>query len=139
MSERADRLPAQLQRRPWLGLLVPAAIVFAILIGLGTWQLQRKAWKEALIASLTVRLAAPPAALPAPDTWADLDPSRDEYRPVTLTATFDYPAEALVYAGGSALRPDVSGAGYWVFAPAHLAGGATVVVNRGFVPEGRQE
>ena len=33
-----------------------------------------------------------------------------------------------------AFRPDVSGPGYWVFAPARLAGGGVVVVNRGFVP-----
>jgi len=125
--------------RPWFGLSVPAAIVFAILIGLGTWQLQRKAWKEALIASLTERLAAPPISVPVPAAWPALDPARDEYRRVTFTAAFDYPAEALVYAGGSALRPDVSGVGYWVFAPARLPGGGTVAVNRGFVPEGRQE
>src|SRR5262249_49084950 len=45
----------------------------------------------------------------------------------------------LVYAAGSALRSDVSGPGYWVFAPAKLANGATVVLNRGFVPEGQQD
>ena len=47
--------------------------------------------------------------------------------------------EALVYTSGSAFRPDVSGPGYWVFAPARLAGGGVVIVNRGFVPEGRQD
>ena len=36
------------------------------------------------------------------------------------------------------LRPDATGPGYWVFAPARLTGGSIVVVNRGFVPEGRQ-
>src|SRR5262249_13779456 len=47
--------------------------------------------------------------------------------------------EALVYTAGSALRTDVAGPGYWVFAPARLADGGTIVVNRGFVPEGRQD
>ena len=32
-----------------------------------------------------------------------------------------------------------TGPGYWVFAPARLTGGSIVVVNRGFVPEGRQD
>ena len=32
--------------RSWLGLLLPAIVAFLILIGLGTWQVQRKAWKE---------------------------------------------------------------------------------------------
>jgi len=56
-----------------------------------------------------------------------------------MEATIEPAGEALVYAAGSAFRPDVSGPGYWVFAPAKLAGGATVVLNRGFVPEGQQQ
>jgi surfeit locus 1 family protein len=126
-------------RLPWLGALAAAVLAFAILIGLGTWQLQRKTWKEALIASLTERLAAPPAALPVPALWPKLDQPSDEYRRVAFSATFDYGNDALVYAGGSALRPDVSGIGYWVFTPARLADGGTLMVNRGFVPEGRQD
>jgi surfeit locus 1 family protein len=113
--------------------------MFAFLVGLGTWQLQRKTWKEALIASLNERLAAAPSALPAAKDWQNLDAATDEYRPVKFSAAFDYGAAALVYAGGSALRPDVSGIGYWVFIPARLADGSTLLVNRGFVPEGRQD
>ena len=37
------------------------------------------------------------------------------------------------------MRSDVSGQGYWIFAPARTSSGAPVVVNRGFVPEGRQD
>jgi surfeit locus 1 family protein len=33
----------------------------------------------------------------------------------------------------------VNGPGYWVFAPARLAGGSIVVVNRGFVPPDRKD
>jgi len=33
----------------------------------------------------------------------------------------------------------VTGPGYWVFSPARLSGGSLVVINRGFVPEGRQD
>jgi surfeit locus 1 family protein len=129
------------RRRSWRGLLVPALLAFIILVGLGTWQLERKAWKEALIASLDERLAASPVALPAPGTWANLDPASDEYRRVAFNAQFDYAKEALVFAAASAFRPDVSdrGLGYWVFTPARLADGGLVVVNRGFVPEGRQD
>ncbi len=56
-----------------------------------------------------------------------------------FTATFVPATEALVYAAASAFRPDVSGVGYWVLAPARTAAGDVVVVNRGFVPEGRQD
>ena len=126
-------------QRSWLGLLLPAVLAFAVLCGLGTWQVQRKAWKEALIASLTERLAAPPAALPAPAAWPTLDPASDEYRRVKFSAQFDNAAEALIFGAASAFRPDVSGPGYWVFTPARLADGSLVIVNRGFVPEGRQD
>jgi surfeit locus 1 family protein len=45
--------------------------------------------------------------------------------------------QALVYTPGSALRPDVPRAGYWVMAPAKGDHG-TIVVNRGYVaPEAR--
>ena len=127
------------RRRSWVGLLIPALIAFVALIGLGTWQIQRKAWKEGLIASLDAQLAAPPIALPAPATWTGLDRAKDEYRRVTFTATFDNANEALVFAAPSTFRPDVDGPGYWVFTPAHLADGKIVIVNRGFVPDGRQD
>jgi len=126
-------------RRPWIGLVLPAALVFAALIALGTWQVQRKAWKEGLIATLTERLTAPPAALPAANSWSRLDPAGDEYRRVTFAAAFDHGDEALVYATASAFRPDVSGPGYWVFTPARLPDGAVVMVNRGFVPEASKQ
>ena len=124
--------------RSWIGLSIPALVVFIILIGLGTWQIQRKAWKEGLIATLNAQLAAPPIALPPPATWAKLDRKDDEYRSVTFQATFDNSKEALVFAAPSTFRPDVSGPGYWVFTPARLADGSIVMVNRGFVPDGRQ-
>jgi surfeit locus 1 family protein len=130
---------AATRRRSWLGLLAPAVVAFAVLIALGTWQLERKAWKETLIAALTERLAAPPVALPPPRAWASLDQTSNEYRRVKFSATFDHGKEALVYAAASAFRPDVSGTGYWVFTPARLADGAFVIVNRGFVSEARKE
>ena len=123
--------------RTLLGLFIPAAVVFALLIALGTWQLQRKTWKEELISTLNERLAAPPAALPAAATWPTLKRDEAEYRRVAFTATFDDDNEALVYAAASAFRPDVSGPGYWVFTPARLSNGGVVMVNRGFVPQDR--
>ena len=106
------------RKRSWLGLFVPALLVFGALIALGTWQIERKAWKEALIASLTERLAVPPRALPPAADWAKLEPTRDEYRRVRFAATFDNDREALVFAAARAFRPDVAGPGYWVFTPA---------------------
>jgi surfeit locus 1 family protein len=123
------------------GLIVPTLFALTALIaflGLGTWQVQRKAWKEALIETLQQRLSAAPTELPPRARWSQLDQANDEFRRVRLTAAFIPRTEALIYAGASAMRSDVSGPGYWVFAPAQLTSGGVVVVNRGFVPEGRQ-
>jgi surfeit locus 1 family protein len=137
------------RNRSWLGLFVPALLAFAVLVALGTWQIERKAWKEALIESLTERLAAPPVALPPATDWATLDRTRDEYRRVKFTASLDNAREALVFAAASAFRPDVTAPGYWVFTPARLGGPVddsvigkrdpVVVVNRGFVPDARRD
>jgi cytochrome oxidase assembly protein ShyY1 len=118
------------------GIFALAAL--AVFVSLGTWQLERKAWKEALIATLRQRLAADPDLLPPSARWGGLDPAEHEFRRVHIPATFARQDEALVYSTGSAFRPDVSGQGYWVFAPAELADGRTVIVNRGFVPEGQR-
>jgi surfeit locus 1 family protein len=125
--------------RSWVGLLIPALLAFVVLIGLGTWQIKRKAWKEALIAALDTQLAAPPTALPPPAAWPRLDQKNNEYRRVTFAAAFDHAKEALVFAAPSTFRPDVTAPGYWVFTPARLGDGGIVMVNRGFVPDGRQD
>jgi surfeit locus 1 family protein len=135
------RAPAEAAPRPrgfvLFALLV--LIVLGILVALGTWQLERKGWKEALVAELDRKLAAPPAELPPRERWPKLDAATDEFRRVTFAAEFIPGEEALVYSSGSSLRPDVTGPGYWVFAPARVADGSIIVVNRGFVPEGRQD
>jgi surfeit locus 1 family protein len=118
---------------------VPALFAFVVLIALGTWQLQRKAWKEGLIATLTERLGVAAQVIPPAAAWATLDRARDEYRRVRFTATFDNTREALVFAAPSAFRPDVAGPGYWVFTPARLTDGSVVMVDRGFVPNARRD
>ncbi len=81
-----------------------AACTFAVLIGLGTWQVKRLAWKEALIATVTARLAAAPAPLPPPAEWAPLDAATDEYRRVAFRAELVNDKEALVFTTGSSMR-----------------------------------
>ena len=106
---------------------------------LGIWQLDRKAWKEDLIATLTTRLAAPPVALPppgelaAPRSGARRIPPRQVHRHLRSRQ------------GGARLRGRLGlparrvGPGYWVFAPARLPAGGIVIVDRGFVPEARKD
>jgi len=129
-------------RRPWLSVLLLGlftAAVVAVLAGLGVWQVERKTEKEALLAALDVKLSAPPIPLPPREAWPRLDRAGNEFRSVTFPAEFLHDQEARVYGAASTYRPDVSGAGYWIFTPARLLGGSLVIVNRGFVPDGRDD
>jgi len=101
--------------------------------------LQRRVDKHALIAALTKRLAAEPAALPDASQWTALNPARDEFRRVRFSASLAPAPDAMVYSSGSAVREDVSGPGTWAFMPARLPGGDTVVINAGFVANTMQE
>lgn len=127
----------------WRRLLVPGVftiVSLAILISLGIWQLQRKVWKEGLIATLDAQLKAQPLPLPPPSQWQALNRENSEFRRVTLRADVIADAKpAYLYTGASALRTDVKQPGYFVFAPARLPGGQTVVVNRGYVPVDRKD
>ena len=65
------------------GVVLPLlflGLALAVLVALGTWQLERKAWKEALIAELDGKLAAPATNLPARERWKQLDQTKDEFR-----------------------------------------------------------
>ena len=130
MSAAAD-IPRRRGSLVVFGVFTLAA--FVTFIALGTWQLERKAWKEALIVTLDERLAARPSALPTRERWASLDPAADEFRRVSLRAEFLPVREGRVYTGGSGLRDDIKGPGYFAFAPARVADGGMVVVNRGYV------
>ena len=51
-----------------------ALIVFAILVALGLWQVERLQWKEALITRIEARIHGEPGPLPTASTWAGLKP-----------------------------------------------------------------
>lgn len=112
-----------------------ALLGLVVLLGLGTWQIERKAWKEELIARLSQRLSAAPVALPSPGEWPSLTPQISEFQRVAVRVEFPPSEDALVYTAGSALRDDVKAPGYFVFAPARLPGGEQVAVNLGYVPD----
>ncbi|MGQ0456429.1 MAG: SURF1 family protein [Hyphomicrobium sp.] len=114
------------------GLVVPTLLTLAllpVLVGLGAWQWQRKAWKEDLIAKIEQRRSAEPVS------YADaLDRAKTsggaEYLRVRVTGIFDHAQERHVYA------PRTIGPGwhvYTLFWPEH--GTPLLFVNRGWVPE----
>jgi len=95
------------------GLVALAALL--VLLGLGTWQIERKAWKGALIATLDRRLNDAPIALPPSTEWAGMTPDNSEFTRVRVRLEFLKDSDALVYSSGSALRDDAKGTGYFVF------------------------
>ena len=127
-------MTAGLRRSPIVALAVVAA-AFAVLVGLGVWQLERLAWKEGLIARVEARIAGP--AEPLPETVRPGRPSSAEdieYRPVRLAGTFDHSREIHVFIAIGEPKGPVGGQGYFVVTPLTLDDGHVVFVNRGFVP-----
>lgn len=118
-------------------LIVPglaALVALAILIGLGTWQLQRKAWKEDLIAQIETRAYAEPGAIVPETDWASWRADQDEFRKVRVTGTFLHEFEAPVYGLAPGTRQGAPIQGYYLITPLKLATDAIVMINRGFVP-----
>jgi cytochrome oxidase assembly protein ShyY1 len=127
------------RRRGRFGFAIFTLVMVAGFIGLGLWQLQRRAEKHLLIAALTERLAAAPVPLPSASQWSALTAAKDEFRRVDFAAIYPHVPDAMVYSAGSAVRDDISGPGTWAFLPARLPTGETVVVNTGFVPNTMQD
>lgn len=140
VSTAAARLPAATARtaprRRWpsawtMALSALLATAFAGFVALGVWQLQRMAWKHALIARVEARIHAVPMA-PPHATWPTVSEERDGYRRVRLVGTFLPVAEARTQAVTD------FGMGAWSLAPLRTEAGDIVFVNRGFVPQGRR-
>lgn len=103
---------------------------FVTLLGLGTWQMQRLAWKEGLIAEAETRPTLPAVPLQA---LVDEGLEDADYRRVLLIGEFfDEPVR--VFTTLSDANGPYEGPGYWVLQPFETNGGQSVFVNRGFIP-----
>ena len=112
-------------RRPLF--FVAATAAFALLVGLGIWQLYRLEWKEGLLATIEQRLQQPPISLDEALTlWrqtGDVD-----YLPVQFEGRYRH-------AGEQHFLATLDGVSGWhVYTPLQLPDGRVVIVNRGFVP-----
>lgn len=114
-----------LRFRPFVGFTIASAILFAFLIGLGVWQLQRLQWKLALIDEVNRNLTAAPLPL---DAIVVLGP-KAEYRRVALSGRFDNTKEAYVYGIGVEGAPV-----FHVVVPFATDDGRTLLIDRGVVP-----
>ncbi|MCB1510686.1 MAG: SURF1 family protein [Hyphomicrobiaceae bacterium] len=117
------------------GLLWPTLLTvpaLAVLVGLGTWQWERMAWKNALIARLQAAAKSRPAdygtialsALPRDEAGSHL--------PVEVRGRFDHAREIYVFWAGTKTP------GYLVLTPFQPLKGKPILINRGFVPEAKR-
>jgi surfeit locus 1 family protein len=122
VAERGPRSGAALFFLSLLGL-----ILFVGLLGLGTWQVYRRAWKLDLIARVDQRVHAPPAAPPGPTQWPNVTAASDEYRHVQLTGILLNDQSTRVQASTDL------GVGFWLLTPLRTGDGSVVLINRGFI------
>ncbi|WP_280137186.1 SURF1 family protein [Aureimonas sp. Leaf454] len=103
----------------------------AVLVGLGTWQMERLGWKNGLIATIEARVHAPPR--PLEEVEAEFARGGDvDYVPVLVSGRFLHADERHV------LSTSGGAAGWNVFTPLRLDDGRTLFVNRGFVAYDRK-
>jgi surfeit locus 1 family protein len=114
--------------RRMIAPLLFGVVGVAVLVSLGVWQVQRLAWKTAVIGEIEAKLAAAPVAVPA-----EPDPEADQYRRVRAEGVIE-PGEVHVYASAPG-----RGVGYRVVAPLRLGDGRRILLDRGFVPIGEKE
>lgn len=111
---------------------VAVTLAMAILLSLGTWQVKRLHWKEALIADIEERRNAAPLDLAGLE--AILAKGGDvDYRAAEATGRYLNEKERHFLA---TFRGQ---AGFYVYTPLALADGRYLFVNRGFVPYDRKE
>lgn len=115
-----------LRFRPGWPLTILVAAALAVLVTLGTWQVQRLQWKLDLIDRVEAGLAAEPVPLPArAEALSALD-----HRPVTVLGTLRLD---LAFAKGSQQKGGIPGTRYIV--PLEREAGDPVLVDLGWVPE----
>lgn len=125
MTSSTPASPAVRRFRFRLGPTLTTLVGVLVLVGLGTWQLQRLAWKENLIRVAEAGLAAPAIDLPAGADLAGL-----EFRHVTARGMYLHDA-----AVGFGLAAVGGLPGGRLLTPMRLEDGRVILVDRGWLPE----
>jgi surfeit locus 1 family protein len=120
--------------RKLIGPALMTAVMFVILLGLGTWQVRRLAWKEAILVQIARAEAAPPIPLPAASDGAVADPAIPApFTKVAVTGTLLHDKAALF---GAEVRDTRTGPdlGALLIEPLRRDGAPPLLVDRGWVP-----
>jgi cytochrome oxidase assembly protein ShyY1 len=128
-----DRVYRFLLSRRWLGLAAAATAVAACCVLLGLWQLDRWEQRSQRNDLVATNLAAAPVAADRLLGVRRPPAASAEWRRVRATGRYDASAQLLVRN-----RPLDGSTGYHVLTPLVPADGPALLVNRGWVPAGRE-
>lgn len=117
---------SELRKANLLWPTIAAAIVLSVLVALGSWQMQRKAWKDGLIAQIEAGLRGEPMGLDRA-LLRSFAGENLEYSRIRARGRFLADRERYYWA------PTAGGTGWHVYAPFEAVEGWTVIVNRGLV------
>lgn len=99
----------------------------AVLVGLGTWQLQRLSWKEALVERIAARLQQQPVAL-ATALEQQADGEDVDFLRVKLRGVYDHGKGQYFYALNKGEF------GWRLLTPLTPGSGPPILIDRGFLP-----
>ena len=116
--------------RPFLWLTLFSIPALLVLLALGFWQLDRLAWKTALINNFNERASAQPILPPETDT----DLSVVEFHSLALQGRYLHDKERFLTG-----RTYEGNAGFHVVTPFRTNGSKLIFVNRGWVSEAYRE
>lgn len=118
----------------WLGYLLVAVLFAIACLGLGLWQMARKAEVDAAAHKVANNYSATPLDYgQAKNQFQNLDLAK-EWSPVTLTGVYDVAGQRIVRN-----RPLNGQPGYEVVIPLKLSNGDAVVIDRGWLPIGDKD
>lgn len=120
--------------RRWAGYLAMTVVFALVCVGLGVWQLSRRAEAVAAIELVESNWDRSPVALS--DGLPELD-SFDQaltWLPVEVTGTYLHDEQLLVRN-----RPNAGQPGFEVLTPLRLEDGTIFVINRGWLPTGQRQ
>jgi surfeit locus 1 family protein len=130
-SAARQHSPARSRRRSILALVL-GPIAFVILLGLGTWQVQRLHWKEGILHTIDQRMHATPVPLAEAEkrfaATGDVD-----YVPVTVSGVYLHGGERHFFSTWQGQS------GFDIYTPLRLDDGRYLLINRGFVPYDRKD
>ncbi|MFT5182120.1 MAG: surfeit locus 1 family protein [Alphaproteobacteria bacterium] len=111
--------------KPTLGATVATVIVVAVLAGLGTWQLDRREWKQQVLDIRAQRITAPAVAY---SEIGEIEAA--EYRPIRVTGRYRQGDSVKLLSRTRKGRP-----GFHVITPLEIdSESAVIMVDRGWVP-----